>query len=86
MTGLVSSCQVVLPPEDVVSVISNMGAKKARILCNYAKHAVLPLLGLQGTHDDSEIASPIKDKGITESDLCQVGDLWDIHRKDTRAR
>ena len=58
-----------------------MGAKKARILCNYTKCAVLPLLGLQGNHDDLEIASPMKDtegKGIMESGLCQVGDLWDI--------
>ena len=36
--GLVSLCQVVILPEYVVSVIGNMGAKKARILCNYAKH------------------------------------------------
>ena len=45
------------------------------------EHTVLPLLGLQGNHDDPEIASPMKDtkgKGIMESGLCQVGDLWDI--------
>ena len=79
--GLVLSCEAVLLPEDVVSVISNMGAKKARILCNYAKCIVLPLLSLQGNHDDPEIASPMEDtksKGITESGLCQLRDLWDI--------
>ena len=79
--GLVLSCQVVILPEDVVSVIGNTGAKKARILHNYAKCAVLLLLGLQDNHDDLEIASPMKDsehKGIMESGLCQVGDLWDI--------
>ena len=79
--GLVSSCQVVILSEDVVSVIGNMGAKKARILCNYAKCAVLPSLGLQGNHDNPEIASPMKDtegNGIMESGLCQVRDLWNI--------
>ena len=78
---MVLSCQVVILPEDVVSVIGNMGEKKARILHNYAKCAVLPLLGLQGNHDDPEIATPMKateGKGITESGLYQVVNLWDI--------
>ena len=78
---MVLSCQVVILPEDVVSVIGNMGEKKARILHNYAKCIILPLLRIQGNHDDPEIASPTKDtegKGIMESGLCQVGDLWDI--------
>ncbi|KAG1777587.1 hypothetical protein EV702DRAFT_945908, partial [Suillus placidus] len=44
--GVVSSSQVILLPEDVLSVIGDMGQKRARILRNYAKRTVLPLLGL----------------------------------------
>ncbi|KAG2363988.1 hypothetical protein BDR07DRAFT_1280910 [Suillus spraguei] len=35
--GTVSSNQVILLLEDILSVISTMGQKQARILCNYAK-------------------------------------------------
>ncbi|KAG1792603.1 uncharacterized protein HD556DRAFT_1209294, partial [Suillus plorans] len=44
--GVVLSSQVILLPEDVLSVIGNMGQRRARILRNYAKWTVLPLLGL----------------------------------------
>ncbi|KAG1765170.1 hypothetical protein EV702DRAFT_943726, partial [Suillus placidus] len=43
--GVVSSSQVILLPEDVLSVISDMGQKRARILRNYAKRTILPFLG-----------------------------------------
>ncbi|KAG1882071.1 hypothetical protein F4604DRAFT_1536680, partial [Suillus subluteus] len=44
--GVVLSSQVMLLPEDVLSVVGDMGQKQARILCNFAKRIVLPLLGL----------------------------------------
>jgi hypothetical protein len=44
--GLFTSEQILLLPEDVLSAISDIGRPQAKILCNYAKHIVLPLLGL----------------------------------------
>ncbi|KAG1740559.1 hypothetical protein EDD22DRAFT_738811, partial [Suillus occidentalis] len=44
--GVFLSSQVILLPEDVLSVIGDMGERRARILRNYAKWTVLPLLGL----------------------------------------
>ncbi|KAG1742267.1 uncharacterized protein EDB91DRAFT_1028277, partial [Suillus paluster] len=53
--GVVSSSQVVLLPEEVLSLIGDMGQKRARILRNYAKHIVLPLLRLSGAYEETEI-------------------------------
>jgi len=57
--GVVSSGQVVLLPEEVLTLIGNMGQKRARILRNYAKRTVLPLLGLVGAYEEPEILSPV---------------------------
>jgi hypothetical protein len=83
--GLVASSQLVLLPEDVLSVIGDIGRKRARTLRNYAKRAVLPLLGLRGTYEQPEIVSPNKDKeraiegdGTTEDGLQPTKDLWDV--------
>lgn len=54
--GIVQSEQLLLLPEDILSVIGNIGPAWARILRNYAKQIVLPLLGLQDNHKDPEIA------------------------------
>jgi hypothetical protein len=57
--GVVLASQVVMLPEDVLSVIGDMGKARARIIRNYAKRIILPLLGLQGNYDEPEIsASP----------------------------
>jgi hypothetical protein len=56
--GVVSSSQVILLPEDVLSVIGDMGQKRARVLCNYAKHIILPLLGLINSYEEPEIQEP----------------------------
>lgn len=53
--GVVLASQAVMLPEDVLSVIGNMGNARARIIRNYAKRVVLPLLGLQGNYDEPEI-------------------------------
>jgi hypothetical protein len=53
--GIFSLEQVILLPEDVLSVIGDMGPACAKVLQNHAKCAVLPLLGLQGNYDDPEI-------------------------------
>ena len=83
--GLASSSQLVLLPEDVLSVVGDMGQKRARILCNYAKRVVLPLLRLQGMYEEPEIVSPKKGKehaiegdATMEDGLRQVKDLWDV--------
>jgi hypothetical protein len=55
--GVFTSDQVILLPEEVLAIIGNMGLARARILCNYAKRAVLPLLGLDGDYDEAEIDS-----------------------------
>ncbi|KAG1878157.1 hypothetical protein F4604DRAFT_1522967, partial [Suillus subluteus] len=44
--GVVLSSQVMLLPEDVLSVVGDMGQKQARILRNFAKQIILLLLGL----------------------------------------
>ncbi|KAG1851556.1 hypothetical protein C8R48DRAFT_612642 [Suillus tomentosus] len=56
--GVVLSSQVMLLPEDVLSVIGDMGQKQARILRNYAKRIVLPLLGLISSYEEPEIEEP----------------------------
>ncbi|KAG2140763.1 hypothetical protein BD769DRAFT_1333934, partial [Suillus cothurnatus] len=56
--GVVSSSQVILLPEDVLSVIGDMGQKRARVLRNYAKHIILPLLGLINSYEEPEIQEP----------------------------
>jgi hypothetical protein len=53
--GLISSDLVVMMPEDVLGVIGNMGPARARILRNYAKRVVLPILGLRGNFEEPEI-------------------------------
>jgi hypothetical protein len=55
--GLVSSHMIILLPENVLSTIGGMGQGRARILRNYAKRLVLPLLGLQRNYDEPEILS-----------------------------
>ena len=52
---MVTSEQILLVPEDVLSIIGIMGVARARILHNYAKRVVLPVLGLSGTHEEPEL-------------------------------
>ncbi|KAG2050618.1 hypothetical protein BDR06DRAFT_974377 [Suillus hirtellus] len=84
--GVVLSSQVMLLPEDMLSVIGNMGQKQARILHNYAKQIVLPLLGLISSYEEPEIEEPeafsagTQNKGKKhaieiEDDLWQEGEL-----------
>ncbi|KAG1725334.1 hypothetical protein EDB19DRAFT_1915147 [Suillus lakei] len=54
--GVFLSSQVILLPEDVLSVIGDMGQRRARILRNYAKRTVLPLLGLVNSYEEPEIS------------------------------
>ncbi|KAG1811050.1 hypothetical protein EV424DRAFT_1327815 [Suillus variegatus] len=78
--GVVLSSQVMLLPEDVLSVIGDMGQKQARILRNYAKQIVLPLLGLVNSYEEPEAPSAGtqnkgKERAIeTEYDLWQEGE------------
>ena len=53
--GMVTSEQILLVPEDILSVIGIMGVACARILRNYAKRVVLPVLGLSGTYEEPEL-------------------------------
>jgi hypothetical protein len=53
--GIYSSELVLIVPEDVLGVIGGMGLARARILRNYAKRAVLPLIGLHGNYKDPEV-------------------------------
>ena len=77
--GLVSSSHLVMLPEDVLCVVGNMGKARARVLRNYAKRSVLPLLGLKDNYDEPEISS--LDKG----NECTIGvreDLWQLEDED----
>jgi hypothetical protein len=38
-----------------LATVYTIGQAWARILCNYARHIVLPLLGLQGNYEELEI-------------------------------
>ncbi|KAG1799574.1 uncharacterized protein BJ212DRAFT_1488292 [Suillus subaureus] len=79
--GVVLSSQVMLLLEDVLSVIGDMGQNQARILCNFAKQIVLPLLGLLNSYKEPEApSSGTQDKGKehaieTEYDMWQEGEL-----------
>ena len=74
--GLVSSSHLVMLPEDVLCVVGNMGKVRARVLRNYAKRSVLPLLGLKDNYDEPEISSPDKRTiGVRE-------DLWQLEDED----
>lgn len=58
-----------------------MGPARARVLCNYTKHIVLPLLGLQGNYEEPEIT--IGPKVKEDEHTCQetkgsIGDIVDI--------
>ena len=53
--GIATSEQILLLPEDVLCVVGNMGQAQARILRNYAKRIVLPLMGLRGNYQEPEI-------------------------------
>lgn len=53
--GIFTSEQILLLPEDVLSAINNIGRPRARLLRNYAKHVVLPLLGLPIHYEEPEI-------------------------------
>jgi hypothetical protein len=77
-------------PEDVLCVIGNIGKTRARVLRNYAKRSVLPLLGLRGNYDDPEIASPDKANGnaiaavedTTVEDSATEDVLWQLEDED----
>lgn len=53
--GITSSEELLLCPENVLGVIGHMGLSRARILRNYSKRVVLPVLGLQGNYEEPEI-------------------------------
>ena len=77
--GLVSSSHLVMLLEDVLCVVGNMAKAQARVLRNYVKHSVLPLLGLKYDYDEPKISSP--DKG----NECTIGvreDLWQLEDED----
>jgi hypothetical protein len=61
--GIVTSEQLLLLPEDVLCVIGYMGQARARILRNYARRIVLPLLGLRGNYEEPEIVVDPEAKG-----------------------
>ena len=42
--------------EDVLCVVGNMAKAQARVLHNYAKHSVLPLLRLKDNYNEPEIS------------------------------
>jgi hypothetical protein len=53
--GIFTSEQILLLPEDVLCVIGFMKRPQARILRNYAKQMVLPLMGLCDNYEEPEI-------------------------------
>jgi hypothetical protein len=80
--GIVTSEQLLLLPEDVLCVIGYMGQARARILRNYAKRIVLPLLGLRGNYEEPElVADPDIEEhehGHQETWAESVGDIIDV--------
>lgn len=83
--GLVSSSHLAMLPKDVLCIISDMGRARARVLRNYARRCVLPVLGLKGNYDNPEIAS--LDKGNTHAmveveDSTREDDLWQLEDDD----
>lgn len=52
--GVYSSEHILLADPIILSFIGNMGTKQAKVLRNYAKRVVLPVLGLRGTYQEDE--------------------------------
>jgi hypothetical protein len=52
--GVYSSEHILLADPLVLSFVGNMGAKQTKVLRNYAKRVVLPVLGLRGTYQEDE--------------------------------
>ena len=80
--GIVTSEQVLLLPEDVLSVIGYMGQAQARTLRNYARRIVLPIMGLRGNYEEPEIVvdPEVKERGhgCQETGAESIGDIVDI--------
>ena len=55
MAGFYTADQVIIPPESVLMFLGDMGLARARALRNYARHLVLPILGLPGNYNQPEI-------------------------------
>jgi hypothetical protein len=81
---MVLASQAVMLPKDVLSVIGDMGKARARVIRNYARRVVLPLLGLQGNYDEPEITVSTnrrKEQTIPQASSRgdqsnEDGDLW----------
>ena len=79
--GITTAEQLLLIPEDVLSVIGNMGPARARVLRNYTKRVILPLLGLRGDYEDPEITVDPKakeDKHTCQETKASIDDIVDI--------
>ena len=80
--GIVTAEQLLLLPEDVLCVIGDMGQARARILRNYAKRVVLPLMGLRGNYEEPELVvdSDVKEhrRSHQETGAESTGDIVDI--------
>jgi hypothetical protein len=72
--GIFTSEQILLLPEDVLSAINDIGRPRARILRNYAKRVVLPLLGLLINHEEPEfeLDSEVKNKRARYSEEAEI--------------
>ena len=79
--GITTAEQLLLIPKDVLSVIGNMGPARARVLRNYTKHVILPLLGLRGDYKDPKITVDPKaeeDKHTCQETKASIDDIVDI--------
>ena len=81
--GIATSEQILLLLEDVLCVVGNMGQVRARILCNYTKCIVLPLMGLRGNYQEPGIVVDLeinehKHNGDQETVTESINDIINV--------
>ena len=67
LSGVTDSCQLLLVPEEVLSIAGNISLPQIRIIRNVARQMLLPRLGFRGTYNKPEF-SEFKDEneGVVE--------------------
>ena len=55
ISGVKDSCQLLLMPEEVLSITGNIGLPQIRNIWNIARQIILPRLGFQGVYNEPEL-------------------------------
>lgn len=68
-SGVTDSCQLLLVPEEVLSIAGNIGLPQIRIIRNVARQLLLPRLGFRGTYNEPELPEfEVAERHISEEE------------------